>query len=160
MKILFVCTGNICRSPTAEAVARHQAKLLSAKNSQLKNFIFDSAGIEGYHVGDAPDSRSLEVAKAHGVSFDGIFARQISSSDFEKFDLLMAMDHGHKAKLDRLSPAWHRHKIHLFLQFCDVKNSWNDDVIDPYYRDLKAFEEVFNVVDVAVGKMLTKVSNS
>ena len=82
MKILFVCTGNICRSPTAHAIARHQAKLLKLENK----FTFDSAGISSYHCGEKPDSRSVKVGKSKNISFSGISSRAITNEDFENFD--------------------------------------------------------------------------
>jgi protein-tyrosine phosphatase len=151
-KILFVCTGNICRSPTAEAIARHKSGELGLENK----FIFDSAGIEGFHSGESPDPRTVDVARVRGVSFGGIFSRKIQKNDFEKFDLLMAMDRGHHEDLLRISPSQHKDKVKLFLQFCEVKNSWNDDVIDPYYKTNKAFIEVFDIIDLAIEKLLQK----
>lgn len=153
-KILFVCTGNICRSPTAEAVARHKAKILNLE----KQFIFDSAGVESHHVGEAPDPRSAQVGKNHGISFSGIFARKITNTDFENFDLIMAMDRSHYDRLMRIAPLQYRNKIKLFLQFCGVKNSWNDEVIDPYYGSSRGFDEVFNVIDLAIEKLIIKKS--
>lgn len=155
-KILFVCTGNICRSPTAEAIARHKVKNLGLEN----HFIFDSAGIESHHAGEAPDSRSVGVGHERGISFDGISARKITFSDFEKFDLLMAMDRGHHDRLLRIAPKEHQQKIKLFLQFCAAKNPWNDEVIDPYYKSSHAFDMVFDVIDSALDEMFEKVSSS
>ncbi len=149
MKILFVCTGNICRSPTAEAIARHKAKLLG-----LDNFIFDSAGIEAYHAGESPDARALEVGDYYKVPFDGIIARKISADDFENFDLIMAMDKGHQERLLKIAEEKHHQKIKLFLEFCQVKNSWGNEVMDPYYSDFRVFHEVFNVIDSALLNLL------
>ena len=149
-KILFVCTGNICRSPTAEAVARHQAK---EKNLE-DNFIFDSAGIEAFHVGESPDQRSLMVGMQHGVSFADISSRKIRKNDFADFDLILAMDRSHFSRLLAESPQEYRGKVKLFLEFCAVKNSWNDEVIDPYYGNNQGFEEVFNVINLAVKNLL------
>ncbi len=151
-KILFVCTGNICRSPTAEAVARHKAKVLNLEDS----FVFDSAGIEGFHSGEAPDPRSVMAGMERGVSFVDISSRKIRKNDFADFDLILAMDRGHFSRLLSESPQEHRDKVKLFLQFCAVKNSWNDEVIDPYYQKNQAFEEVFNIIDLAVENLLKK----
>lgn len=145
-KILFVCTGNICRSPTAHAIARHKAKELKAENK----FIFDSAGIEGYHSGESPDSRSASIGKEKGISFDNIFSRKITTKDFENFDLIFAMDRSHLKHLLRISNPSYHHKIKLFLEFCDTKNSWHDEVIDPYYGSHKNFTEVYNVIEAAI----------
>ena len=91
MKILFICTGNICRSPTAQAIARHQTKIQKLENK----FIFDSAGTNNYHGGEVPDSRSVKVGKERNISFSNIHSRQIVSQDFENFDLIFAMDRDH-----------------------------------------------------------------
>lgn len=154
-KILFVCTGNICRSPTAEAIARHKAKLLGLE----KDFIFDSAGIEGFHIDETPDPRSVKVGKDHGVSFDGIVSRKIMQTDFSEFDLILAMDKSHYSRMMRIAPRESYNKIKLFLKFCEVKNSWNDDVIDPYHRASGAFDEVYNIIDLALENFLQKPEN-
>lgn len=151
-KILFVCTGNICRSPTAEAVARHKAKALNLEDS----FIFDSAGIESFHSGEVPDSRSVMVGMKHGVSFVDISSRKIRKNDFADFDLILAMDRGHFSHLLSVAPQEQRSKVKLFLQFCEVKNSWNDEVIDPYYKGDQSFEDVFSIIDLALENLLKK----
>lgn len=153
-KILFVCTGNICRSPTAEAVARHKAKNLSLTDQ----FYFDSAGTEAYHVNESPDARSAEVGRERGVSFAGISARKVTQKDFAEFDFLMAMDRSHYSKLMQISPKEHQKKIKLFLQFCEAKNPWNDEVIDPYYKASNAFDLVFDVIETALDNLFKKVA--
>jgi protein-tyrosine phosphatase len=152
-KILFVCTGNICRSPTAHAVARHKAKI----HKKEKSFIFDSAGTDSYHAGESPDARSAKVGKERGISFDGIFARQITKQDFADFDLLLCMDRGHVARLRSRAPQEFHHKIKLFLEYCDAPNKWNDEVVDTYYGANKGFEEVFDVIDLAIEKLLQDI---
>lgn len=152
-KILFVCTGNICRSPTAHAVARHKAKI------HKKEVIFDSAGTDSYHSGESPDSRSMAVGKERGISFDGIFARQITKQDFANFDLFLCMDRGHLARLRSRLPQEFHHKIKLFLEYCDVPNKWDDEVIDPYYAANKGFEEVFDIIDLAIEKLLQDIDD-
>jgi protein-tyrosine phosphatase len=153
-KILFICTGNICRSPTAHAIASHKAKELDLSHK----FTFDSAGTDSYHAGELPDFRAVETGKKRGISFEGIHSRQILKSDFDKFDYLMCMDKTHYKKLMQLAKVQHQEKVKLFLQFCEAENLWNDEVIDPYYKDSGAFDEVFDVIDLAVEKLFRKIS--
>lgn len=150
MKILFICTGNICRSPTAHAIARHKAQ---EKNLD-QTFFFDSAGTDAYHVGESPDRRSAEVGQQRGVSFAGIKARQITAQDFEDFDLIFAMTRGHfRQLLGRCEPE-NSHKIKLFLDYCDVDNKWDDEVIDPYYGNGQGFIEVFDKIETGIDNLL------
>jgi protein-tyrosine phosphatase len=151
-KILFVCTGNICRSTTAQAIARHKVKSLGLENK----FTFDSAGTDGFHAGQEPDSRSVATGKERGISFDGIKSRKITLADFENFDFLMCMDRSHHAKLIRIAPKQHQEKIKLFLEFCEAENFWNNEVVDPYYKTHGTFEEVFDVIDMAVENLIER----
>lgn len=152
-KILFVCTGNICRSPSAEAIARHKAKILKLE----KKFIFDSAGIESYHEGEIPDMRAVVEGDKNNISFIGINARQIRKSDFEEFDYIFAMDKSHLQKMLEISPR-HKEKIKLFLSFCEIKNSSNDEVTDPYYKDSQAFEQMFHLLEIATENLIKKLA--
>jgi len=152
--ILFVCTGNICRSPTAEAIARHKAKELNLEDS----FSFDSAAIDGYHVGELPDFRAVEVGQERGVSFDNIFSRRITSQDFERFDYLMCMDQSHYNHLMQITPDKYKDKVKLFLEFCDFSSNFGYEVSDPYYKYGYAFEEVFELLDNAINSMFKRIS--
>lgn len=143
-KILFVCTGNICRSPLAEAIARHKAKL------HKKNFYFDSAGTDSYHQGEEADPRSIAVGKKYGISFENIIARQITAKDFSEFDLILCMDRGHVSRVLRRCDEKYHHKIKLFLDYLPVKNKWNDEVIDPYYGADRGFDEMYEILDEAL----------
>lgn len=153
-KILFVCTGNICRSPTAHAIARHFAQELKLEDK----FYFDSCGLTSYHAGESPDARSAQVGAQNNISFSGIFSRKIKQADFNDFDLIMAMDKGHFRELMNLSEEKNRYKIKLFLEFCATKNSWSDaksyEVVDPYYLEDKKFDEVFLTIEKAVKNLL------
>lgn len=150
MKILFVCTGNICRSPTAEAIARHKANVYQLSD----RFVFDSAGINNVHVGNPPDPRAVATGSKYCISFDGIKSRQIQEDDFEKFDLILTMDHSHYSSALELCPEEYKNKVHLLLEYCEVDNSWDDEVYDPYYRSDQGFEEVFVMIDQAIKNLL------
>lgn len=152
MKILFICTGNICRSPTAHAIARHQAKMQNLEDL----FFFDSAGTDSYHSGELPDARSVKVGEERGISFKHIKSRQMIFKDFEDFDLILAMTKSHLNTLQRASAKKHHHKIKLFLAFSDVENEWNDEVIDPYYGE-QGFESVFNIIEIGIKNLMKKL---
>ncbi len=140
-KVLMVCLGNICRSPLAEG-------LLKSKLDPEK-FSVDSAGTGNWHQGQAPDHRSIEVAKKYGVDISRQKARQISQSDFETFDYIYVMDSQNKIDVERLAPNQKsKNKISLILS--EVPNpSSTLDVPDPYYGDDKDFEHVFKLLDEA-----------
>lgn len=141
-RILFVCTGNICRSPLAEAVARHKL----VKSGMEKSVIVDSAGTHGYHIGDRPDPRTLKIAHQNQIPTEGIVARQVKMDDFDEFDLILTMDNGHLRHLQAMATPMYHHKIHLFLDYAEQVQ---DDVADPYYGDFSGFEEMYRVIDKA-----------
>ena len=142
-RVLFVCLGNICRSPTAEGVLRHLAALQAP---QLALDI-DSAGTADYHIGAPPDARSQRAALKRGIDLSGLRARQVMPSDFENFDLVLAMDRDNLRELQRLKPRGARTSPQLFLDYApDLKLS---DVPDPYYRDAAAFEQVLDLTTAA-----------
>jgi len=132
-RVLLVCMGNICRSPTAEAVLRTKAR-------QAKLAIeFDSAGTENYHIGDPPDPRSIRHAKMRGYDLSGLRARQVHADDFQSFDLILAADELNLHELRRRCPPERRARLRLFL----------DDVAlpDPYYGESDGFEKVLDLVE-------------
>jgi protein-tyrosine phosphatase len=140
VKILFVCLGNICRSPTVEGVARQ----LAAREAPHLQLQFDSAGTADYHVGDAPDARSQRHALARGCDISGLRARQLTAGDFRRFDLLLAMDENNLADMRALTPHGHAERARLFL-------SWSSDgsraVPDPYSGGPAGFETVLDLAE-------------
>ena len=142
-RILFVCMGNICRSPTAEAVT---SKFIL--NSRLESIIkVDSAGTHGYHIGEPPDPRSREAALKRGIDLSGLRARKVVPEDFERFDLLLAMDHVNLALLKRSARPEHHAKLGLFMSYASRFDT--DDVPDPYYGGEQGFELVLDMVEDA-----------
>lgn len=143
IKVLFVCMGNICRSPTAEGVFN---KLLDDLGTSDRFFV-DSAGTHAYHVGESPDGRAQQTAHNRGVKLSDIRARKVSFSDFEQFDHILAMDNDNYQILLDASPNEHQHKIKLFLDFAPQHKE--NDVPDPYYGGQNGFEHVFDLVEDA-----------
>jgi len=139
--ILFVCMGNICRSPSAEAVFRKKAK------EQGLTLTIESAGTLGAHAREKPDHRAQKAGIARGYSFDGIKARKVKESDFESFDLILAMDEDNVDGLMKVSPSHLQHKIGLFLQFAN--NHEDTEVPDPYYGGANGFRYVLDLVEDA-----------
>ncbi|EEX92899.1 putative tyrosine-phosphatase [Vibrio orientalis CIP 102891 = ATCC 33934] len=144
-KILVVCMGNICRSPTGEAILR-------AKSEQLHiPVVVDSAGTIGYHQGNPPDARSKAAGEKRGYSFKGIRSRKVVASDFEEFDLILAADRDNLSDLDAQCPQHLKHKLKLFLEFGD---SGYDEIPDPYYGGDKGFELVLDLIEEASERVL------
>ena len=152
IRVLFVCMGNICRSPTAEGVFRHQVE--RAGLSHL--IVADSAGTLDYHAGHPPDRRSQAAAARRGYNLSALRARQVTAEDFEMFDFLLAMDRDNLAHLHRLSPAaQHRAKARLFLEF--ATKSGVQEVPDPYYGGADGFERVLDLTEDASHGLLTHI---
>lgn len=149
--VLFVCLGNICRSPTAEGVFRH---LVAARGLAGKIKI-DSAGTSANHIGQAPDPRAVKHAATRGVDLTPLRARQIQASDFERFDLVIAMDGANLKRLEALCPArWHG-KLHLLMDFGGEEDEC--EVPDPYYDGPEAFEMVLDLVESGCAGLLEHV---
>jgi protein-tyrosine phosphatase len=143
MKVLFVCTGNICRSPTAEGVLKEMARKHGVE------LHVESRGTHDYHVGEPPDDRAQEHAKRRGYDLSSQRAKHLSPRDFEEFDLVLAMDHGHLRILQRLCPPQHAGKVKLFIQETEVP--------DPYYGGPEGFEQVLDLVEAACRSLLTEI---
>jgi protein-tyrosine phosphatase len=140
--VLFVCMGNICRSPTAEGVFRH----LVAEAGLVELIEVDSAGTHAYHVGEPPDRRATEAAMRRGFSMSGIRARRVADTDFDAFDLIIAMDQANVTALEARVPQPQRAKIRLFLEFSGREEA---EVPDPYYGGTAGFENVLDLVEDA-----------
>jgi len=141
--------GNICRSPSAEAVFRHKAKGLGLG---LK---IDSAGTVGAHVREKPDHRAQKVGIERGYSFDGIKARKVTAKDFDNFDLILAMDNDNLDDLHKIAPNHLKYKAMLFLEFSD--NHEELEVPDPYYGGANGFRFVLDLVEDASDGLLAKM---
>ena len=146
-KILIVCMGNICRSPTGEAVLKAKAQQMGV------DIMVDSAGTIGYHQGNPPDPRAKAVGEKRGYSFRGIRARQVAEADFEEFDLILAADNDNLADLQQRCPAHLHHKLALFLSFSD---SNHDEIPDPYYGGDNGFELVLDLIENASDNLLKR----
>jgi protein-tyrosine phosphatase len=147
LKILFVCLGNICRSPLAEGLFRRLAEEAGAGD----RFEVDSAGTSSYHVGEEPHAGTRRIAEQQGISLDGKRARQVGLDDLENFDLLIAMDRKNAAGLLDLSPAA-RDKVHLLLDYADVGTK---DVHDPYFDG--DFERTYRQIEAGCQGLLRHV---
>lgn len=143
IKVLFVCMGNICRSPTAEGVFNKYIKDMGTSD----RFIVDSAGTHAYHVGEPSDPRSQQTARSRGVDLSKIRARKVAPSDFEHFDYILAMDSANLQILMNDCPSQFADKISLFLDF--APNQTEQDVPDPYYGGSNGFDHVFDLVEDA-----------
>ena len=152
MKLLMVCIGNICRSPLAEGILKDKLEKAGI------NYFVDSAGIISYHVGEAPDYRSIEAAQRHGINISTQIARKFSAFDFEKFDLIFAMDNEvYDEIISFAQSSIHRKKINLFLEYAGY--GFGSSVPDPYYGTKKDFENVFLLIDAACEKIISKFQN-
>jgi len=143
VKILFVCMGNICRSPTAHGVFES----MLSKHHLGKRVMVDSAGTGPWHAGKAPDSRAQEAAKSRGYRLDHLRARQVKVEDFIEFDLVLAMDEHNIAELMKKCPEAYRDRVKLFLTF--GSQSDHLEVPDPYYGGQRGFELVLDLIENA-----------
>jgi protein-tyrosine phosphatase len=153
MKILFVCLGNICRSPTAEVVFR----TVVAREAPDLHLEIDSAGTAGYHIGAPPDSRTRQAALRRGYDMSALRARVVEPVDFTRFDLILAMDRQNLEVLQRRAPQDARERIRLFLEFAPEADA--TEVPDPYYGGVNGFEEVLDLVEAAAHGLLRHVKD-
>ncbi len=143
--------GNICRSPTAEAVFR---RLVATRAPELSIEI-DSAATHDYHVGAAPDPRSQAAARRRGIDMSKLRARLLTGADFERFDYVLVMDEGNRSDALAIAPAAHRAKLQLLLDF--APDAGRCDVPDPYYGGERGFEEVLDLVEAAATGLLEEL---
>ena len=151
VRVLFVCTGNICRSPTAEGVFRHHV-LLEELHDRV---VVDSAGTHDYHVGEEPDRRSVLAAARRGYDLSGLRARRLGRADFIEFDYLLAMDRDHLSILEMNAPPEHIQKVSMFLDFSTKYRG--SDVPDPYYGGGQGFEHVLDLVEDGAAGLLADI---
>jgi len=150
-KVLFVCTGNICRSPSAQGVFQHMID-----EAGLADVIsVDSAATHNFHVGESPDPRAQAAARKRGYDLSAHVGRQIASQDFREFDLILAMDWDNLALAQDLCPPAHAHKLRRMTEFCLQFDS--PVVPDPYYGGSQGFEEVLDLVEDACEGLLRHV---
>jgi protein-tyrosine phosphatase len=148
MRILFVCLGNICRSPTAEGVMRH---LLARQAPELAIEV-DSAGTGDYHLGAPPDARSQRAAAARGIDLSDLRARQVALVDFARFDLILAMDWHNLRVLQAMRPRGSRAHVALFLDYVNLPGEC--EVPDPYLGDANGFERVLDLTTIASRRLI------
>jgi protein-tyrosine phosphatase len=151
VKVLFVCMGNICRSPTAEAVFRQRVE----QAGLLEHIHIDSAGTHDYHIGDAPDARTQQAARLRGYDMSKLRGRQVAVADFARFDYVLAMDNANLSILQRLRPRDAQSHLGLFLEFA-VKHD-EREVPDPYYGGADGFERVLDMVEDAADGLLRHI---
>lgn len=158
VSVLFVCMGNICRSPTAEGVFRH---LLRANNLE-RRVVVDSAGTHAYHIGEAPDPRTQRAAARRGYDLSSLRARKIVAQDMEHFDLILAMDRKCLETIGIICPPERIERLGLFMAYAQRFDE--DEVPDPYYGSGEGFERVLDMVEDAsaglVGKVKERISNT
>jgi len=154
IKVLFVCMGNICRSPTAEGVF---AKLIKEQDLEAY-FVIDSAGTHAYHIGEPPDLRAQHAALERDVEINHLRARKVIMADFEDFDYLLAMDDDNYAVLMEASPEEYKDKISYFLDYAPHLKT--REVPDPYYGGKYGFERVLDLIEVASEGFLSNLQKA
>ena len=151
IKVLFVCTGNICRSPTAEGVFRHLVRQAGLED----RIAADSAATYGYHTGEPPDPRTRMAAKACGIDLSDLRARTVTRADFTDFDYVLAMDRGHLSHLTCMAPPDGRAEVALFLDY--APDAPKREVPDPYYGDAQGFLEVLDLCGLGARALLDRI---
>lgn len=151
VKVLFVCMGNICRSPTAEGIFRHLVREAALE----EQILIDSAGTHDYHIGKPPDRRAQAAAAQRGYDLSALRGRQVARSDFDEFDYILAMDAENLANLNRIKPPQYRAQVGLFLEHS--RRFSEREVPDPYYGGAQGFEHVLDMVEDAAAGLLERI---
>ncbi|MCO6453378.1 MAG: low molecular weight phosphotyrosine protein phosphatase [Caldilineales bacterium] len=151
VRVLFVCLGNICRSPTAQAVFEYKVRAAGLEGA----IEIDSAGTSAYHIGEQPDRRAQLTARRRGIDMSGQRSRQVSRIDCERFDYILAMDSDNLYDLRRLCSPEQSHKLARFLDF--APQAGIRDVPDPYYGGSSGFENVFDLIEMAADGLLADI---
>jgi protein-tyrosine phosphatase len=152
--VLFVCMGNICRSPTAEGVFRERARAAGL----AERLFVDSAGTHDYHVGSPPDARARGAARGRGYDLSDLRGRQVERGDFETFDYVLAMDGENLGNLLRICPDGLSHKVRLFLSFSQRYHG--QEVPDPYYGGPDGFERVLDMIEDAADGLIAEIGRA
>lgn len=152
--VLFCCTGNICRSPTAEGV--FMKKVADARLAG--RILIDSAATHGYHIGEPPDPRTQKAARARGYDLSALRARRVERGDFARFDLVLAMDHDNRAFLARMCPPAEGHKLKLMMEY--ARGYAAPEVPDPYDGGPEDFDRVLEMLEDATGGLLDAIRSS
>jgi protein-tyrosine phosphatase len=151
-RILFVCLGNICRSPMAEGVFRR----VVAEEGLTDRFVIDSAGLGDWHIGQAPDHRAQKAARSRGMDISGQAARQVVDEDFDRFDLLLVMDGSNLDELRARAPHEARGKIRPFLDFAPHADT--KDVPDPFFGGTEGFDHALDLIEAAAHGLLASLA--
>ncbi len=151
ISVLFVCLGNICRSPTAEGVFRSMVEAEGLSN----RISIDSAGTAAYHIGEPPDRRAMTEAKNRGIDISGLRGRQANAGDFKRFDYVLAMDEENYSNLVTICPSGHEDKLSMFLDFAPGLGIQN--VPDPYYEG--GFGSVYEMIEKAAAGLLSDIKS-
>lgn len=151
VKVLFVCMGNICRSPTAHGVFRN----LVERQGLPHAIGIDSAGTHAYHLGNPPDKRAQATALGRGVDLSDLVARRVAPEDFDAFDYVLAMDQDNYMALCEICPDQHVEKVHMFMDFAPHMRT--REIPDPYYGGPAGFDRVFDLVEAASAGLLEEI---
>ena len=152
VRVLFVCMGNICRSPTAHALFREAVNAAELGDE----IVIDSAGTHAYHIGNPPDARSTATALAHDIDMTDLRARQVCEADFEHYHYVVAMDRDNLALLEAYCPPARLDRLSLMLDWAE---GWGDEVPDPYYGGDEGFFRVFDMLTEASQRLLTHIAS-